>query len=205
MGQIFEARHQPGTIAYSVTTMITVLQETCDELARNGIKKIVLINGHGGNDQLLQYFCQTQLASKKGYVVYLFDPSDDKSVDAKLAKFRKTELDGHAGEEETSKMLANRPELVQMDRANDQSGEDLNRLAGLKHAYTGIWWYASQPEHYRGVGSAGTKEFGEAAFQLESDLLAEMIRSVKRDAVAPALQKEFFEKAANPTATKQIK
>ena len=73
VGQIFEARHQPGTMAYSVHLMLELLQETCDELARNGIKKVILVNGHGGNDELLHFFCQAQLASRKDYVVYLFE------------------------------------------------------------------------------------------------------------------------------------
>ena len=204
-GQIFEARHQPGTIAYSTHIMIDLLQETCDELARNGIKKIIIVNGHGGNDQFLQYFCQVQLAGKKDYVVYLFNPSDDQAMEEQLKKLRKTTIDGHAGEEETSTMLAHRPDLVHLDRANLESGEDMMRLAGLKHAYTGIWWYAGQPNHYRGDGSFGNKDLGELALNLESGLLVEMIRSVKNDKVGPELQKQFFEKTDKPLATKQTK
>ena len=197
-GQIFEARHQPGTIAYSTPLMQQILQETCDELARNGVKKIILVNGHGGNTQFLQYFCQVQLARRKDYAVFLYAPSGDAGMEEKLAKLRRTTLDGHAGEEETSTMLAHRPDLVRMDRAGDESGEDQKRLSGLRHAYTGIWWYASQPNHYRGDGSAGTKEFGELALSLDSDLLAEMIRSVKADTKTLELQEEFFERSEKP-------
>ena len=38
-GQIFEAKHQPGTIAYSPQMQLDLLQETTDEMARNGCKK----------------------------------------------------------------------------------------------------------------------------------------------------------------------
>ena len=126
-------------------------------------------------------------------------------MDEKLAKLRRTTLDGHAGEEETSTMLAHRPDLVHMDRAEDQSGEDQKRLSHLKHAYTGIWWYASQPNHYRGYGAAGNKELGELALGLDSDLLAEMIRSVKADTRTLELQKMFFDGADKPLETKQTK
>jgi creatinine amidohydrolase len=204
-GQIFEARHQPGTIAYSQRVMLDLLQETCDELARNGLKKIILVNGHGGNDQFLQYFCQCQLSAKKDYIVYLFDPSDDQAMEEQLKKLRKTTVDGHAGEEETSTMLAHRPDLVHLDRAKDESGEDMKRLAGLKHAYTGIWWYAGQPNHYRGDGSFGSKELGELALSLEAGLLVEMIKSVKADTAGPELQREFFEKTGKPLATRPVK
>jgi hypothetical protein len=52
-GQIFEAQHQPGTIAYSSKLQMELLQETVSEMARNGCGKIVIVNGHGGNNGLL--------------------------------------------------------------------------------------------------------------------------------------------------------
>jgi len=203
VGQIFEAKHQPGTIAYSTQMMLDLLQETCDELGRNGITKIILLSGHGGSEHFLRFFCQIQLASKKDYAVYLFDPGDDESMDKALAKLRKTTVDGHAGEMETSTILAHRPDLAHLDRAGLQSGADQRRLADLKHAYTGIWWYASQPNHYRGDGSYGNKELGELSLNLEAGLLAEMIRSVKKDTVTLELQRQFFKDAETPLKTKQ--
>src|SRR5882672_8243649 len=44
-GQIFEAKHEPGTIAYSMELQLKLLQETTDEMARNGCKKIIIVNG----------------------------------------------------------------------------------------------------------------------------------------------------------------
>jgi len=52
-GQIFEARHEPGTVAYSSHLQLELLQETTDEMARNGCKKVIIVNGHGGNEHLL--------------------------------------------------------------------------------------------------------------------------------------------------------
>lgn len=202
VGQIFEAEHQPGTIAYGSRMMLDVLQRTCDELARNGIKKIILVNGHGGNDAFLHFFCQSQLETRRDYVVYLFEPAYDDATEKRLDKMRKTTVDGHAGEEETSVMLAHHPELVHLDRAKDESGEDQKRQAGLKNVYTGIWWYAGQPNHYRGDGSAGNAEFGKALFETEIGALVDMIRSVKKDTVTAELQKTFFEDAAKPLETK---
>ena len=203
VGQIFEAKHQPGTIAYSARMMLDFLQETCDELGRNGIKKIILLSGHGGNEHFLRFFCQYQLASKKDYAVYLFDPAEDGAGKAAINKLRKTTVDGHAGEMETSTILAHRPDLAHVDRAGQQSGEDQRRLANLKHAYTGIWWYASQPNHYRGDGSYGNRELGEMALNSEAGLLAEMIRSVKQDTVTLELQNQFFKDSETPLKTKQ--
>src|SRR5882757_4677946 len=60
-GQIAEARQQPGTVSYSWHMQLDLLQETTDEMARNGCKKIVIVNGHGGNENLLPFFAQVQL------------------------------------------------------------------------------------------------------------------------------------------------
>ena len=46
-GQIAEARHEPGTMAYSRSLQLALLQETTDEMARNGCKKVLIVNGHG--------------------------------------------------------------------------------------------------------------------------------------------------------------
>src|SRR5436309_15473890 len=69
-GQIFEAKHQPGTIAYSTHLQLELLQETTAEMARNGCKKIAIVSGHGGNTNLIQFFAQTTLETPKDYVVY---------------------------------------------------------------------------------------------------------------------------------------
>src|SRR5215472_9035635 len=61
-GQIFEAKHQPGTVAYSLQLQLRLLQETTDEMARNGCKKVLIVNGHGGNEHLLPLFAQAQMA-----------------------------------------------------------------------------------------------------------------------------------------------
>lgn len=202
-GQIYEARQQPGTVAYSPHTVLTVLQETCDELNRNGINKIILVNGHGGNNSLLPYFCQIQLEKQKDYAVYLFRPDDSEEYMDELEEMRQTDWDGHAGETETSLMLAHRPDLVHLDRANKQSGKDQQRLNSLDYAYTAIWWYAQFPNHYAGDGSYGTAAMGKLMMDNEVDQLAKMIRSVKADQKTLELQKQFYKDAENPLKTEQ--
>ncbi|TFH01931.1 MAG: creatininase family protein, partial [Calditrichales bacterium] len=159
-GQIFEAKHQPGTIAYSHEIIWDLLQETCTELARNGFKKIILVNGHGGNNNFLKYFCQSQLEDKKDYIVHLYMPSNDADLQKKIKEMRKTDFDGHAGEVETSQMIAHRPDLVDLKSADGQSGRDQDRLSEVKDSFSGIWWYAKFPNHYAGDGSQASVELG---------------------------------------------
>src|SRR5256884_7444766 len=67
-GQILEAKHQPGTVAYSRGLQLELLQETTDEMARNGWQKIMIVNGHGGHKSLLPFFAQAQLEAPHDYV-----------------------------------------------------------------------------------------------------------------------------------------
>jgi creatinine amidohydrolase len=197
-GQIFEAKHQPGAMAYSTDLMWKMLDETCAELSRNGLKKIILLNGHGGNNSFVQFFCQAQLATPKDYIVVLFQPSPDESSQKAINALKKTKYDGHAGEEETSMMYVIRPDLVHADVAKSQSGEDQARLKDLPYGYTGIWWYARFPNHYAGDGSQYSKELGELLIKSDADQLAELISYLKKNNTIETLTKEFNSKAIAP-------
>src|SRR4029078_8226212 len=98
-GQIFEARQQPGTIAYSLDLQLRMLQETTDEMARNGCKKVVIVNGHGGNPNLLNFFAQSQLEKPHDYVVYVQGIA--RSGAGEPAHKSPRAGDQHAGESET--------------------------------------------------------------------------------------------------------
>ena len=200
-GQIFEAQQQPGTIAYSLSTQLTLLQETVKEMARNGCKKVLIVNGHGGNESLLPLFAQSQLATPRDYVVYVFGLPRENVPGRPALKTPKNDM--HAGESETSHMLVARPDLVHMERADSESGADQARLQLPENVYTGIWWYARFPEHYSGVGSAATRELGEFDQKTWSSQIAEAIKAVKADTQALKLQNEFFEKTQHPLDTKQ--
>ena len=197
-GQIFEARHEPGTIAYSTHLQLELLQETTEEMARNGCKKVIIVNGHGGNENLLPFFAQTQLEKPHDYVVYvmgLVDPPPGGPA-------KKISVDMHAGESETSKMLISNPNLVHLDRAGQESGADQARLKLPDTLYTGIWWYARFPNHYSGDGSAATHERGEFELKSWQDAIVTAIRAVKADQESLKLQNEFFEKAKHPLDTR---
>ena len=198
-GQIFEARHEPGTIAYSAHLQLELLQETTDEMARNGCKKVVIVNGHGGNENLLPYFAQTQLAKAHDYVVYVV-PIVDAPAEGPPA--RKTSgVDWHAGEIETSKVLIVRPDLVHIERAATESGADQGRVKLPENVYTAIWWYARFPYHYSGEGAAATRERGQLEIKVWQDTIVQAIRAVKADQESLKLQNEFFEKASHPLDT----
>jgi creatinine amidohydrolase len=201
-GQIFEAKHQPGTIAYSTHLQLELLQETTAEMARNGCKKVVIISGHGGNTNLIQFFAQTTLETPKDYVVYAVLNSPRQEIPAE-ARPSKAGVDGHAGEGEIATVMASRPDLAHPERSATESGKDLNRLDLPASVYAGIWWYAKFPNHYQGDSAGATAARGQALLKMRTDAIASAIRAIKSDQIAPRLQKEFFEGAAEPVKTKQ--
>lgn len=201
-GQIFEAKHQPGTIAYSTHLQLELLQETTNEMARNGCSKVVIISGHGGNTNLIQFFAQTQLEIPKDWVLYAI-MNGAQGAAAAVPGPSKPGVDGHAGEAEMSNVMAHRPDLVHPERAPQESGADLKRLDLPSGVYTGIWWYASFPNHYQGDAGGANAARGTALMQARVSGIANAIRAIKADTAGPRLQKEFFESSKHPIDTKQ--
>jgi creatinine amidohydrolase len=194
-GQIYEARHQPGTFALPSRVVWDLLEATVEEIGRNGFRRIVIVNGHGGNPNLLQYFVQAQLERRRNYVLYYFDPQPDPAFEEKVRKTRQSdpETDLHAGETETSDLLYLRPDLVQLGRARNESGVDLKRLT-IPNVYTGIWWYGSYPNHYAGRGETGTRALGELLTEHSITTLAATLKAIKADKKTFEVQKEFFDR-----------
>ncbi len=198
-GQIFEAKHEPGTVAYSRQIQLDLLQETTDEMSRNGCKRVLIINGHGGNESLLPYFAQSQLDRPHDYVVYVQWGTNPQPKNA----LKKDPLDMHAGQSETSNTMVSHPDLVHMDRVNQESGADQKQDPLPQTVYTGIWWYARFPFHYSGDASIASKELGEAGMKSWIDTIQEAIRTVKADNASLRLQNEFYEKSHHPLDTRK--
>jgi creatinine amidohydrolase len=162
-----------------------------------GLRKIVIVNAHGGNDHLIHYFAQIQLASPREYVVYIAGPSYSPEEEAEVGAQWQTSVDGHAGEEETSAILAIRPDLVDRDALRqDDEGMPLERLQHLRdqNIDVGVWWYADHPSHYRGDAVPATTEKGNVWLDARARGLAKSIRLIKDDTETKRLQDEFFQR-----------
>jgi creatinine amidohydrolase len=195
-GQINEARQHYGTFSLPSSLAMNLLEATVEEIARNGFNKIIIINSHGGNPQMIRYFIQNQLGKKKDYVVYFFQPDMPEKVRNEMMSIRKTDLstDQHGGEREASEIKYLRPELLRLERSDNESGENLSRLNLPGTLYTAIWWYASYPNHYAGDAKFASKELGELITNNTINSLQNAIKAVKNDQTTIELQKEYFEK-----------
>ncbi|WP_343746566.1 creatininase family protein [Chitinophaga sp.] len=194
-GQINEARHQPGTFSLPNKLILELLEATCDEIARNGFDKIVILNGHGGNPEFLEFFMQGLLNKRHNYAVYLYRPESDPEFVKAYQKKHVTDIaaDLHGGESETSLLLHYRPDLMRTSRASGESGvnQQRSRLPGL---YTPIWWYSSYPNHYAGDASKSGAELGKLISDHEIAQFIKALKAVKADTKTIELQNEFFDR-----------
>jgi len=196
--QILEARHYPGCVALSPDLILALLENVCEEIARNGLDKVVLVNAHGGNGSFLAFFAQAQLASRRDYVVYVIDYPELLKEDEAVGQQWQTTVDGHAGEIETSEIMAIHPDLVRTETIPaEPEGMPLERLKALQQAgvFTGIWWYGDHPTHYRGDARPASAEKGNRLLDAKARATAAAVRAIKQDQEARRLQDEFFDAA----------
>jgi creatinine amidohydrolase len=111
-GHTFTLNVYPGTINVSADALKAYVAEILREFAREGLKRLVLLNGHGGNHSPLLLAAE-EVAEEFDVEVWLINWWLD---------FREEILEvcssqGHAGEDETSVILAIKPELVKMEEA----------------------------------------------------------------------------------------
>ena len=193
-GQIYEARCYPGAFTVPPTMLIELIQAVFAEIGRNGFKKIILYNAHGGNVHLLPFLAQCALWEEKPHSLYYYTGGLSPAEQAERDALLETDLHAHACECETSTTLANFPELVKMERVPAQPGQAQNRLKDLPENYSGIWWYGDFPEHYAGDARPASAEKGRRLVELDVQALARFIAAVKADSVVPGLEREFFER-----------
>lgn len=157
----------PGTISLSTDTLIALLTDICKSVAAHGFERIMILNGHGGNAGLVQVAAQRMTeGSERVWVAaatYFHMIGDD------LKELGESELGGmsHAGEMETSLVLAVRPSLVHMDRAEDAPRQRLTSFSKLDMRKGGTVYYPldlrRDSQHgVLGVPSLAAAEKGEA-------------------------------------------
>jgi len=116
-GKSNEHWHFPGTITLSAQTLMAVLMEVATSVYRAGFRKLVLINSHGGQPQILEIVARDLHQQYEGFVVFPLFTWRVPNVTADLLDARELEQGIHAGDAETSLMLALLPDQVRLDRA----------------------------------------------------------------------------------------
>lgn len=193
-----ESSHLPGAVCVRRELVFSLLENICDEMARNGLTKIILYSGHGGNRYFLPLFVQTLPEKDKPYVVYYADPPSRPGSEEVLESGEY----GHACEGETSAMRFLDERLVRMNQVPPRPFPSLKRNAELEAvgAYTQMDWYAMYPHMYVGDARKATAEKGRVLVEGMVDQLVALIRAVKNDTVTPSLVRKFIERRQRPAA-----
>ena len=183
-----------------------ILKETCAEIARNGFKKIMLLNGHGGNGTLLNHFVNSTLQEKNDYAVVFRDAyelgfrelakrinegsadpclnDDDKAIILDFVNNGKI-FCAHGCIEETSLVMAIAPELVDLSRANVDNGRSNGKTAGYREwGLSGAtrFWYIEHPDHYSAEQAELSNErIGRALLNLYVERQVGAVRFLKQD------------------------
>ena len=185
-----ETKHYPGGIVLKDRLLFDLLDNVCEEVSRNGLKKIVLLSGHGGNRFFLPLFVQLALDKGKDYTPYYVSGfhEDPELFD----QIMETKEHGHACECETSVSLYCTPQDVRMDLLDPaKCWPSQGRLEHLEGVYTPADWAAMYPEHCAGDPRPAAAAKGKVLFESRVMALARLLGKIKQDAAAPAIYAEF--------------
>ena len=126
-----------GTISISNDALAKLVYDIGISISKNGVKKLVIINAHGGNSPALNY--AAQMINRDAHIFVCVDTGETSDVD--IYSLVETPNDVHAGEIETSTSLAVRPHLVNMDQARREVPEFSSRYLDFT-SRRGVLWYA---------------------------------------------------------------
>ena len=160
----------PGTIWVSEDTLKNYVLDVVRALASHGVKKVIVVNGHGGNLNALR--AAALAARREGVLVVVYQWW---ALPELRSIFSEEEL-GHAASAETSVNLHLHPHLVKMGKAVDEKPAKLPT--------DGLGYYPERTDDrvrsgVFGVSTTASREKGERAFQAALEALVKLVETVK--------------------------
>ena len=184
-GQGSETMNGQGTIAIPVEISLSLLEAVCDELYRNGFEKILIADGHGGNQRLLPAFSQSMLQKGKPYVVYYVNTwfMTDEEEKALGEKYGWDDDPGHADRDETALVMRSDEELVHMDRYDAAEPHYFKGFEwmGQNGIFSAVHWPLERFTHVTGRPDLASVELGDALCSIHARHLARQIRLIQED------------------------
>ncbi len=179
-----------GTISVTNNALSALIYDIGMSLAHNGIKKIIILNGHGDNKPTLTY--AAQMINRDAKIFVCVETGETSDVD--LYNLIDTHNDIHAGEIETSTTLALRPELVDMDLAVDETLDLENEYLDFT-SDRGVSWYVhtERISHSGIMGNAqkATSEKGQMMWKIAIDKMVEFVESIKNTPLEKLYQNRY--------------
>ncbi len=172
----------PGTLTLSYETLGRVWYELGESVHRAGIRKILFLNSHGGQPQLLEIVCR-ELRVKLG--MFAVSAMWPRLIDMDALFDRDENRHGiHGGQSETSVMLHLHPELVEMGHAEDfvPLSVQIERESGMlaPEGAARFGWQAQDlhPKGACGDATKATSDLGKIAVERAAKRLLVLIDEI---------------------------
>ena len=174
----------PGTLTLSAETLTRLWYEVGESVARAGVRKLVILNSHGGNIQVMEIVARELRVRHRMFVVTL----SYSNLGSPPGVYADAELRHgiHAGDRETSLMMHARPDLVRdPERKNFVPAtielERTTTYLGKRGAGIGFAWQAQDlnPDGACGDASLATAEKGRLSLETAASRLVELLREVE--------------------------
>ncbi len=189
-GVSYEHSEFKGTIGIHNDTLSALVYEIGMNCARNGVNKLVIINGHGGNTPALNF--AAQMITRDTRIFVCVDTGETSDVD--IYQIADTQNDIHAGEIETSTSLAVRPHLVKMDKAAKRVPRFSNRYLDFTSKRKVSWYVHTKKISQSGVIGDPTKatvEKGERMWQIMIAHLVALVEDLKSMTLDEIYQRKY--------------
>lgn len=170
-----------GTMWLSASTLMAVLDDIARSVASTPAKKLLFVNGHGGNSALTAMM-NREIRLKWGLQTFLAHPHMPADQGGSSAA-SELGMGVHGGMDETSVMLHLRPDLVDMSlavrRVPDKLAENQHVRFGGRVAFG---WLSNDffPEGHIGDPTGASAEVGKGMFESAVSSLGDALREISR-------------------------
>jgi creatinine amidohydrolase/Fe(II)-dependent formamide hydrolase-like protein len=179
-----------GTLSVTNDALSRFLYDIGMNLAKNGIKKIIILNGHGDNAPTLSY--AAQMINRDAEIFVCVETGETSDID--LYDLIETPNDIHAGEIETSTTMAIRPEMVKMDKAINETLSFGSRYLDYT-SERGVAWYVRtkriSESGIMGDPTKATEEKGRRMWEIMIAHLVKFVEEIKRSKLEDLYQKRY--------------
>jgi len=179
-----------GTLSVTNNALSAFVYDIGMAVARNGIKKLIIINGHGDNAPTLNY--AAQMINRDAKIFVCVDTGETSDID--INRLNSTPNDIHAGEIETSTTLAVRPEMVQMDKAVNETMKFGSSFLDFDNDRSVSWYVRTNKISESGVMGDATKATaakGDKMWEVMIAQLVKFIETVKSSKLEDLYQKKY--------------
>ena len=171
----------PGTIILSATTLLSVIKEMAQSIYKAGFRKLVLMNSHGGQPQIMEIAARDIHEQHQDFSIFPLFTWRVPNIANKLLTEKELELGIHAGDAETSIMLSLLPEQVNMEKAVKEYPQGLpeDSLLSMEGKLPFAWLTGELSKSgVLGDATIATKEKGDRLLSSLSDGWVQVIKDV---------------------------